>query len=369
MNKKKIVIASILKPLLDPRHYERFALSLAKTNKYEVNIIANGEKKPNTPDIRFYSNGITGRKLTHRLKLRWKTYFYILKIRPHLLIVCTIELLPFAFFYSWITRCKIVYDVQENYTLNFKYLTEYGFLHKALLVPLVRIIERLSRQFVDHYFLAEKCYSEQLKFIHTKFTVLENKTVLKEVNKPSEPIEKNKLRFVFSGTVSAYAGIHKIFQIIECLKVSGLDFQFTIIGQVFDQQISSKLMNIQSSKIHIKVSESPVPHASIIEEIQQADIGVVAYQSQIVNANKVPTKLYEYVAYGLPYLIEKDSYWWKVGKKLGGAIPVDFDALSTESLVKALKTKPTFADASDRNKALWKTEEGKFLTSIYTLLE
>jgi len=369
LNKKKIVIASILKPLLDPRHYERFALSLAKTNKYEVNIIANGEKKPNTPDIRFYSNGIPGRKLTHRLKLRWKTYYHIIKIRPHLLIVCTIELLPFAFFYSRITRCKLVYDVQENYSLNFKYLLEYGFLHKAFLSPLVRVIEHMSRRFVDHYFLAEKCYSEQLEFINTRFTILGNKTVLEEVNKPSQDIQKSKLRFLFSGTVSAYAGIHKIFEIIECLKVSGLDFQFTIIGQVFDPHISAKLMNIQSSEIHIKVSESPVPHASIIEEIKQADIGVVAYQSQIVNAHKVPTKLYEYVAYGLPYLIEKDSYWWKVGKKLGGAIPIDFDALSAESLIKALNTKPTSADAADRNEALWKTEEGKFLTSIYTLFE
>ena len=44
--KKKIVIASVLKPVDDVRAYWKLSQSMAKTNKYEVNIIGNDGKKP-----------------------------------------------------------------------------------------------------------------------------------------------------------------------------------------------------------------------------------------------------------------------------------------------------------------------------------
>ncbi len=369
MIKKKIVIASILKPLRDPRHYERFALSLAKTNKYEVNIIANGEKKPNTSNIRFYSNGKHGRKFVHRLKLHWHTYFHVMRIQPDLFIVCTVELLPFAILYSIITRCKLVYDVQENYALNFKYLKEYGWVHRQILAPLIRGTEVISSWFVNHHLLAERCYAEQLHFLYSNFTVLENKTVLDSPFERTPPTSHTRIKFLFSGTISAYAGIYRILDLITYLKSLKTDFEFTIIGQVFDPRITSALSNFQSANIHIKVDNSPVAHGKILDEIQHADIGVIAYQSLIVNAHKIPTKLYEYVAFGLPYLVEKGSYWEEVGTRLGGAIPVDYYDLTASISPGFIDNLEISFNKKDQSKSLWTTEESKLFKSIETLLK
>ena len=368
MNKKKIVIASILKPLRDPRHYERLALSLAKTNKYEVNIIANGEKKPDTGNIRFYSNGLPGRQLLHRFKLQWCTYIHTIRIKPDLFIVCTVELLPFAILYSILTSCKVIYDVQENYTLNFKHLKEYGWRHRLLLAPIVSGVERLSRKFTDHYFLAEKCYEHQLKFIASKFTVLENKTVLESPKNRIKSFSKSKTKFLFSGTISAYSGIYQIVDLIQQLRTSKYGFEFTIIGQVFDEKIWTEIQKIEASNIHLKIEKYPVPHDQIIKEILTADIGVIAYQSQPVNEHKIPTKLFEYVAYDLPFLIEKDSYWFEVGREMGSAIPFDFNKINIDHLTKSLQSVGDESGGKPGHLSLWNTEEDKLFKSIDTLL-
>ena len=45
MSQTQIVIASVLKPLKDPRLYYRFAISMRETNKYLINIIGFSLKK------------------------------------------------------------------------------------------------------------------------------------------------------------------------------------------------------------------------------------------------------------------------------------------------------------------------------------
>ena len=58
--KSIIAIASTLKPVDDVRAFEKIAQSIAKTNKYEVNIIGNtGKKESNSSRIHFVTNSIS----------------------------------------------------------------------------------------------------------------------------------------------------------------------------------------------------------------------------------------------------------------------------------------------------------------------
>lgn len=367
MNKKILAIASILKPLKDPRHYERFALSLAKTNKYGINIIANGEKKPDETNIRFFSNGIHRRSLFNRLKLQWNTCQRIVKIQPQFLIICTIELLPFAILYTRLRPCKLIYDVQENYDLNFKHLKEYGFVHRHLFRRLVRWLEGISSSAVHHYFLAEKCYSNQLSFIQEKYTILENKVVLIDPTKKRKPIQKEQWKFLFSGTLSAYAGIYRVIELTKVLSQSNINFEITIIGQYFDPAIGTLLKEIDQENIHLIIDQRPIPHDQIIDEIKKADLGIIAYESNPVNKDKVPSKLYEYTAFGLPYLVEKDSTWAQLGNQLGGAIPIRFDQFSAEYIHKIINQSENHNGNKIIESVLWSGEETKLINSLKNL--
>ena len=117
--KKKIVIASVLKPIDDVRAYWKLSQSIAKTNKYEVNIIGNVSKKePSYENIKFHSHPIRGSQWIKRWFLRLKIMFKVLRIKPDILIITTHELITVSLLARLLIHCKVVYDVQENYYLN-----------------------------------------------------------------------------------------------------------------------------------------------------------------------------------------------------------------------------------------------------------
>ena len=116
---KKIVIASTLKPIDDVRAYWKLSQSIAKTNKYEVNIIGNKGKKPFTDaNIKFLPHSIDRSNWLKRILIREILLFKILRLKPALLVITTHELLNTAFICKLLIRCKVVYDVQENYGKN-----------------------------------------------------------------------------------------------------------------------------------------------------------------------------------------------------------------------------------------------------------
>ena len=109
------------------------------------------------------SGGFFGKGILHRLKLQLQSVRSIYRLRPQLIIVCSLDLLPWVYLYRIIRKCKVVYDVQENYQLNVCHLADYNWSAKWR-IPFIRFVESLSAKFVDHFFLAEKCYKNQLKF-------------------------------------------------------------------------------------------------------------------------------------------------------------------------------------------------------------
>ncbi|MEP4494898.1 MAG: hypothetical protein ABJ019_00045, partial [Ekhidna sp.] len=200
--KKKIVIASVLKPVDDVRAFWKFSQSMAKTNKYEVNIIGNSTKKEiDTPGIYLHPHLLTRTNWLVRLFIRPKILFKILSIRPSLLIITTHELIVTALIARVLTRCKVVYDVQENYSSNLKHLSRS--IIKTIYAEIIRFKENLSKKFINEFWLAEKCYDEELYFVRNKNVILENKAI----STAESSRNWNQTNLIFSGTISTYGGI------------------------------------------------------------------------------------------------------------------------------------------------------------------
>src|SRR5687767_15050353 len=114
--KKKVVIASTLKPVDDPRLYEKLALTLTGSERYECHIIG----APGGPVKHVTAHEL---KRVKRLSL-WRVtlpFVVLVKIfqqQPDILIIATHELLFVAFVYKILLRGTVLYDIQENYYLN-----------------------------------------------------------------------------------------------------------------------------------------------------------------------------------------------------------------------------------------------------------
>lgn len=362
---KKIVIASVLKPIDDVRSFWKLSQSMAKTNKYEVNIIGKASKKPiNHPNIRFKAHNIQRTKWLKRLFIRKHILKQVLQTNPDLLIITTHELLSVALIIKMLTRAKVVYDVQENYVQNL--LTINPSLLKQVYAFIIKIKEWVSRLFVDEYWLAEACYQQELAFVKNKNIILENKAFYHPMNR----ISSDTIHLLFSGTVSYYGGVHHAVNIYhELLKIVP-ETSLHIIGQIHDEKLRKWLHEQQkiSPNITLTTSKDPIPYPDILAAINSANMSVIGYENNNANRNKIPTKLYEYTRYRLPYFVSEKSKWSEKGAQLGGAIPINFHEINPSEIIEKLKKAESLFPNNYPEQATWEYESLTLLNSLKRLI-
>jgi hypothetical protein len=350
--KKKIVIASVLKPADDVRSYWKIAQSLAKTNKYELNIIGNESKKlPQVKNIAFNTHHVKRSQFLKRAFIPLEIFRKILAIKPDILIITTHELLIYACLSRLLLGVKIIYDIQENFALNYRYLFQNPFY--KLFGAVVNVKERLLAKCVHSYILAEKIYAEQLGFINTHAIVLENKSIdLPEVQ--GETIAE---RFLISGTLSEYAGIEKAVAFYDKIKGTFESPSLMIVGQVHTNSLRSKLYQ-QAAKdpsIKLHIDHYPIPYPEILKEIKCAEFGIIAYQPNKVSEAKMPTKLFEYLRLGLIPIVQEKTIWEAYALKMGKCWSVDFSK-------DAFRKQITISKGEDPLELDWDSQEDKLIS-------
>lgn len=359
------MIASVLKPVDDVRTYWKFSQSMAKTNKYEVNIIGNeGKKEAAEENITFHSHAIGRNDWLKRWLVREMILFKILKLKPDLLVISTHELINTAVIIKLITKCKVVYDIQENHTANLKYINPSIF--RKVLAILLQMKEYLSRYFIDEYWLAEACYKSELPFIGDSYSIIENKAGYQ----PGETKKWKPINMIFSGTVSHYSGVENCLKLFFEIHKEEPETTLHIIGQVHDPELHQWLVAQQSinKNIQLVLSEKPVPHDDILASLSKANFGVIGYIPNQVNRNKMPTKLYEYSRYRLPYVVQENTRWSAKGEELGGAIAIDFMNINAQRIIDLYRNaEELFSDSYPANET-WEYESKQLLNSIEKLI-
>ncbi|MEP1095229.1 MAG: hypothetical protein ABJG78_08975 [Cyclobacteriaceae bacterium] len=362
----KIVIANTLKPVDDVRGYEKIAQSIAKTNKYQVNIIGNtGKKESNHPLIKFYEHTISRNNLAQRIVRRISLMFTIFRIRPAIIILQTHELLYAAAIHRLLKGSKVIYDVREDYKKNIQFLSRWPYLFRLPMALSVRAKERLLTPFIDQFWLAEKCYLHEINFPRDKSHVIENKAQL--TNQSSQRSEG--LHCLYTGTISEYGGIFLAIRVFQAIKKQVPQATMTIVGQCHNSKLQRDLNSLLESDQNIKllISKNPVDHSEILGHVMKATLGIISYQSNPVNTNKIPTKLYEYSLYYLPFLIQKDTTWERKGKSLGGAIPIDFGDPDVSIILDQIKSREQLFHPSYPEGETWDSQEGIIQSSLNTL--
>ncbi|MEM8939500.1 MAG: hypothetical protein AAGC64_09170 [Bacteroidota bacterium] len=362
---KKIAIASILKPVDDVRGYWKIAQSLAKTNKYEVNIIGNvGKKESDHPKIIFHSNRIHRNQWVKRVILSYKILVILFKLKPSIIIITTHELLLISLIIKLLINSKIIYDVQENYRCNIKLQKS---LPRKIYSHFVGLKEDLLSRWIDHFWFAEKHYLEELNYGKNNHSILQNKAI--KINKPVD-IRFADMRIIFSGTVSNYSGASIAMDIMQSIISEKPKSHGMFIGQIHDSKLKLLLFNkaYKNRNIQMILSKHPIPYDQILEKIQWANLAIIAYTPDEVNYRKMPTKLYEYSRYGLPFLVQEKTLWSKTGKIMGGAIPIDLLNPNMKKIVETLENPERLFSASYHYNDTWEHESQKLINSINDLL-
>ncbi|NDK55436.1 glycosyltransferase family protein [Pontibacter fetidus] len=376
MSEKRILLASLLKPVNDTRMYGKLGLSLSKLPNTQVHIAGFSAPLPaSVPvNVQLYPIFSFGRLSLQRFTAQQKFWQLLQTIKPDLLIVCTHELLLTAWLYCKRYRCHLIYDVQENYSLNLTAQDSYNPILKRVLATGVRQIEQLTAPTINHFLLAEQSYAQELPFIDKRFTILENK-FKPEANysQPTTPVQVSQgkgIKLLYSGTISGVYGVFEAVRLAEQLHTINPLVTLTIIGYCAHAGTLQKLKQTIADKHYISLigGEKLVPHAEILKAIATHDIGLLPYQPNPSTFRCIPTKLYEYMAYGLPILIQQNPIWENLLNKATVGLNINFIEPNVTTLLQTLYN-THFYSSGIPDDIYWQTEEEKLMSVVTPLLQ
>jgi hypothetical protein len=305
IKKRRIVLASVLKPVDDTRMFEKLAPTLAEDETFEISIIGYpSAARPTHPAIKLIPLPSFDRLSFKRLMIPWIVFIKINKLDPEIIVINTPELLFIAVLSRVFYGRKIVYDVLENYYRTIRFTTTYPVLLKWVLAGLVRITETITRPFIHHYVLAENGYVRELNFAKPNL-ILQNKLPKSIASKHSTKRSGKNSKMIFTGTLAETTGVFEAIELYKALHKIDASHSLTIIGYcAIPETLSAikKEISIDSS-ITLIGGNVLVPHDKILNEIGRADIGIIIYPPNPSTGSSISTKLYEYLALQLPVLI------------------------------------------------------------------
>ena len=242
----------------------------------------------------------------------------------------------------------------------------YPFLIRLPAALYVRAKEHLLSPFFDHFILAEKTYMFELSFLKKDFSVLENKTLV-----PDGWKKKRKthcyVSFLFSGTITESNGIYEAIELFRNIQLYQPDSVLIICGHCPGKKLNDYLKSIEGASIQLIINPTPISHKKILDQIEHCDFGIVSYRINKSNEHCMPTKVFEYLALGLPVLCENGSHWENIILDKAAGMSFQKNLSDTESLVKQISSFNHVSDLRHDSELVW-IEEGEQLKSIISNL-
>lgn len=363
MKKRRIVLASLLKPLNDPRMFEKMAVSLARTGRYEVHLIGYpSSAQPREPSVHFHALPKFRRLSLGRMRARVQVLRFLIELKPELFVVTTHELLGVAILIRILFGAKIVYDIQENYWRNIIYTDAFPKATRTVIACLVRVKEVLTSKLIHHFILAEKGYLNELAWVKNKCTVVENKCRLPDgfLRKPTPGI----IQLIFTGTIAESTGVFQAINLATELHRVEPRIRLHIVGycplDTLYQKINGEID--KNDFMTLTGGNEFVSHGSILNVLSTANFGIISYPLSPHIENKIPTKLYEYLACQVPLLLQDHQPWTALCAPYHAAIVLDFERPDIGSILAQIHANNFYS--SNPEGMTWPSEEGKWVNIV-----
>ncbi len=300
----------------------------------------------------------------------------ILKIKPDIVHFHDPELIPLLRIIKSITKTKVIFDIHENITASFK---EKTWIPNVVKIPLIYLYPRIEKFLIknfDRLIIAEKSYKQAY-----------NNNVVEILNYPLSykgKIEQKEfngaISFIYVGSITELRGIMQMLEIfLILLEKSSKELKFYLIGDYYPEELETKVKEfIKNKHIEEKVFiTGRLRINEIYEYLKKSDIGFSLLAPIENHTGSLPTKIFEYMMFGLPSVVSNFSIYddYLIKEKVG--IKVDYfnTELAAKDILKLLSNKKLLKQMSSsgiqlvKNKWNWESEEIKLLKIYTDLLE
>lgn len=263
-----------------------------------------------------------------RLHFQAQYFQILLTIRPQLLVVASPELLVLSILYAGFSGTRVIWDIQENFGLNWQAQVsvisgKLRFLGKYIKIALLKMAG-----FCDGLILAEAIYKKDFSEVLKPQLVLENKVPSSWNKVESQEIEQYGPFFLFSGVITKESGILKAIYWMDHWVEELPDWRLIICGFCPDWTFYASLQDLVKNRPWIEWDNKNqwVDSINIRNLLLRCSGILMPYIESEANKGKRPTKWFESRWASKPALVQKGGHFCE----LEGCIGVDFDQYQPE---------------------------------------
>jgi len=310
---------------------------------------------------------------TFRVLFTWLLMFFkAIRVNARIYQIHDPELIPCGLMLRLLGK-KVILDIHENIAEDI--FDKPWIKNKRLLFGFFTFFEKTAVKYF-HLFLAEISYQKRYQKLNARYDLILNYPDTDFFKPYAEAVTRNTNRLFYIGILLESRGLQQISEAIYILNNRGIRVEFDVVGELYTS-LYSKLIALQhwnevKDQIHF---HGRLPLEKGFEISRQAAVGMCIIQPMKNSVESYPTKMFEYMAIGLPQVTSGFPLYRSVVEKHNCGICVN--PASAEEIADAIET-----ILSDRKKAetmrvnglknaplyTWKTEAEKALSAYRKLL-
>ncbi len=310
MKETRICHITSVHPRYDTRIYLKECQSLVQAD-YKVNlIVADGLGDVECQGLSIKDVGKARNRLLRLFSTVIKIYREVKKTKPDIVHFHDPELM-FAAFLLKTRKRAVVYDMHENFP---KQILDKNWLKLRILrvfaSTLFKFIERIVLNRF-HIIFAELSYKKHYKYIKKSETIL-NYPVVDNIIIENDTPKSKTFSVAYIGAVSKDRGIINIARAINILKSKDINVNFHCIGPFYfnneEKEIFKSIVKNNSGIIvYGKMDQNKA-----FRIVSSSDIGLAILRPIPNYLESYPTKMFEYMAMGLPVIVSDFPLYKKI---------------------------------------------------------
>lgn len=363
----RICHVSILHHRLDSRIMARQCKSLHEAGFFVNYVVADGEGDGIVQQIQVFDIGLRKGFFCRLLFQHLALLVMALKTRSGIIHLHDPELIAVGILFKLFNK-KVIMDFHED--TPFQILDD---KHKSIISRILkyntwRLLERALVPRYNHIVTASDIVSSRLRKINSKCTTVHNYPDLDEFE--HVPDQEKIYDIIYSGSISPRRGIVETLAAIE-----NTGIRFAIMGDIQGgENFEQRLITTKAWKDNVIYLPPTGNRFEIIKAMKQAKIGMCNLLATENHKRSLPTKLFEYLASGIPIISTEIAYWKQVVDTTACGIYVNpIDLAETKKVILQIihddKKRGTLAYNARRiiQKYSWKDEVYK-LFDIYSTI-
>lgn len=300
----RIAILSSVHPAFDPRIFEKQARTLASAG-YDVHLVIPHEKDETVDGVHIHAIPLPRNRLTRMIGGPQRVFREALRLRADVYHFHDPELIPVGLALKMLGK-RVIYDVHEDVPKSIRGKT---YLPRLLIGPVAAAAELLERGAAgafDLVILARDDIEEA--FRGRGGTLLIRNYPKREMFAARERVTRTDDDFVviYSGGLTPGRGAVELVDAMA-LVPERYRARLMIFGKFWPDDLERRLRALPGfAKVDYR---GWVDHAAVPAELARADAGIVCFLPEPNHVNAGPTKLFEYMASGLPVVASGFPMW------------------------------------------------------------